>query len=132
MRKLSYEKSTTTTKRSIENMLSSELMNHESIDKENFISKAVINISSSVLGLICYFLIETINLAFMGKKGESSHLLLGAVGLGNIYLNFCGDILSFGILGALDTMGSNSYGSKNYKIIGIFAIQSKIILLTFL
>ena len=131
MRKYSYDRSFIS-KKSNDKKLEVDLLINEEITKDNFFRNAFTNITSSISGLICYILIETINLTFMGKKSNKSQLLLDSVGLGNIYINFCGDILGFGILGGLDTMGANSYGSEKFKMLGIFTIRTRIMLMSFL
>ena len=52
----------------------------------------------------------------MGNTKNAS-LNLDSVGLGNIFLNFVGVLIGFGILGGMDTMGSHCYGYKNYELL---------------
>lgn len=99
----------------------------DNITKENIFSHIIVSIFSSCFSLLCIFLIETANLIFMGKTANSN-LNIDSVGLGNIYLNFIGVLLGFGILGGLDTMGSYSYGLQQYERLGIYAIRTRIIL----
>jgi MATE family multidrug resistance protein len=92
------------------------------------LSRILVMIVSSSFVLLCIFLMETTNLVFMGRTGNAS-LNVSAIGLGNIYLNFIGVLIGFGILGGLDTMGSNAYGCYMYDQLGIYTIRSRIILL---
>jgi MATE family multidrug resistance protein len=101
--------------------------NDEKITRDNILSRILVMIISSSFVLLCIFLMETTNLIFMGKTVRSS-LNVSAIGLGNIYLNFIGVLIGFGILGGLDTMGSNAYGSYMYEKLGIYTIRSRIIL----
>ena len=104
--------------------------NYESIrnTKDNILKNVLINIFSSCFNLICICLIETINLIIMGWTNNANKNV-DSVGLGNLYLNFIGVLLGFGILGGLDTMGSNSYGSGKYRLLGIYTIRSRIIII---
>ena len=96
--------------------------------KRNLLSHILVNIFSSSFNLICIFLIETINLIFMGTTDEPN-LNIASVGLGNIYLNFAGVLIGFGILGGLDTMGSHAYGSYHHVELGVYTVRTRIILL---
>jgi multidrug resistance protein, MATE family len=101
----------------------------ENITKENIFSHIIVSIFSSCFSLLCIFLIETANLIFMGKTANSN-LNVDSVGLGNIYLNFIGVLLGFGILGGLDTMGSYCFGLHQFERLGIYTIRTRIILAT--
>jgi len=94
---------------------------------ENILKEIMISVLSSSFALLCIFLIETINIIMMGNTKNAS-LNLDSVGLGNIFLNFAGVLIAFGILGGMDTMGSHCYGYQNYELLGIFTIRTRIIL----
>lgn len=99
----------------------------EKITKDNILKIILINIFSSSFNLLCICFIETINLIMMGST-LNSNLNVDSVGLGNLYLNFIGILLGFGMLGGLDTMGSNAYGSGKFRLLGVYTARSRIIL----
>ena len=57
--------------------------------------------------------------------------MLNAVGISNLYVNITTGIILSGILGALDTLASNAYGAKNYKLLGIYFDRCRYIAGTF-
>lgn len=98
------------------------------ISKENIWSFTLINVASSIVALVSIFMIETINLSFVGYTEENS-LNLEAVGIGNILLNFTSLFLVFGALGALDTVGSFCYGKRDFINLGVYTIRMRIIIM---
>lgn len=101
----------------------------DEISKENIWSFTLINVASSTVALVSIFLIETINLSFVGHTANSQ-LNLEAVGIGNILLNFTSLFLVFGALGGLDTVGSFCFGKKDYVNLGVYTIRMRIIIMT--
>lgn len=85
------------------------------------------DVSSSIVALVSIFLIETINLSFVGHLKES-RLNLEAVGVGNILLNFTSLFLVFGALGALDTVGSVCFGTKDFNNLAKNTVRMRIII----
>ena len=100
----------------------------EELTKDNIWPFTIVNVFSSTVCLVSIFMIETINLSFVGHTSESK-LNLEAVGIGNILLNFTSLFLVFGALGGLDTMGSYCFGKKDYINFGIYTIRMRIIIL---
>eukprot|EP01132_Coremiostelium_polycephalum_P007486 gene7486-9200_t len=67
---------------------------------------------SNVLNMVIYLLV---NMMFAGRLGKDE---LAAVALGNTW-SFCTSAFLTGSLNAMDTFISQSYGAKNYKLIGL-------------
>ena len=96
----------------------------DEIKKENIWSFTIINVISSTACLVSIFMIETINLSFVGHTNDSQ-VNLEAVGVGNILLNFTSLFLVFGALGGLDTVGSFCFGKKDFENLGIYGLMAK-------
>lgn len=101
---------------------------NEEIHKDNIWSFTIINVVSSTVCLVCIFLLETINLSFVGHTKESK-INLEAIGIGNIFLNFTSLFLVFGALGGLDTVGSFCFGRKDIVNLGLYTVRMRIIVL---
>lgn len=75
-------------------------------------------------GLLFVFLLETINIIFIGSL--NSALLISSIGLGTLYVNATGYIPGVGLLGGIDTLCSQAFGKKNYKNLGNVASVGRI------
>ena len=53
---------------------------------------------------------------------------LGAVALGTMWVNISGLSIVFGGMSALDTLCSQAYGAKNYKLVGLWAQRGLVII----
>ena len=122
---LSHEGDTT---QIIENRLKISTIEEETINKENIWSFTIINVISCTICLVSVFLIETINLSFVGYT-EESEINLASVGVGNILLNFTSLFVAFGGLGALDTVGSFCYGKNDMKGLSLAVIRMRLIII---
>ena len=100
----------------------------ETINKKNILSFTLINVLSSTICLVGIFLIETINLSFVGHT-DDGEVNLASVGVGNIILNFFSLFLVFGSLGALDTVGSFCYGRQDYNGLNTYTQRMRIIII---
>ena len=83
----------------------------------------VIEFGSIVLPLIlfnyCIYSYGSINLYFISRTYKDPDMI-NAIGMANLYINVTTVIIIIGITGALDTLASNAYGAKNYKLMGIY------------
>ena len=95
----------------IESRLKMSTIEEEEINEDNIWNYSIINVISSTVCLVSVFLIETINLSFVGYT-KDSETNLSSVGVGNILLNFTSLFVAFGGLGALDTVGSFCLGKN--------------------
>lgn len=66
-------------------------------------------------------------LIFLGRLERAE--FIGGATLGNMMCNITGFSLAFGLLSALDTLISQAYGAKLYRLMGLHA-QRAIIILT--
>ena len=67
----------------------------------------------------CIYSYGSINLFFISRTYKDPDMI-NAIGISNLYINVTTVIIIIGITGALDTLASNSYGAKNYKLMGIY------------
>ena len=83
-----------------------------------------------ILFFCCLFLQGSVNIFFVSIKYKDADML-NAVGISNLYVNITTGIILSGIMGALDTLASNAYGAKNYKLLGIYFDRCRYIAGTF-
>lgn len=83
-----------------------------------------------ILFLCCLYLQGSINIFFVSIKYKDADML-NAVGISNLYVTITTAVIMSGIMGALDTLGSNAYGAKNYKLLGIYFDRCRYVALTF-
>ena len=86
---------------------------------------AIPNSLSFLMGMIQ----ENINTIILGQLNKAS--LLAGVGIGNVLMNMSGLSIAVGLNGALETLVSQAYGVRDYKLIGVYLNRSRIILLAF-
>jgi MATE family multidrug resistance protein len=87
----------------------------------------------TMLFFLCLFLQQTINLIFIG---QSSHLankenIIEGIGITHLYINTTLLSISVGLASGFETLGSHAFGSKNYRLFGLYYHRSIIISLTF-
>ena len=92
-------------------------------------SEVVFQTLSSMLGLVIGFAQITINLIFIGML--NNEIYQDAIGLGNIFINFIGVGIFFGINGGFDTLASQALGLKDYIQCGFYLQQGRIIICCF-
>ena len=74
----------------------------------------------------CLFAVNPIILFFISHKYKDAEML-NAIGISILYINISTLIIIYGIIGALDTLGSNAYGARNYKLMGIYFDRCRVI-----
>lgn len=82
------------------------------------------------LNLLFLFLIETINISFIGSI--SNPVLLNSVGLGNSFFNLFGSMPVIYLQGGIDTLCSISYGNRKYNHIGVYVSIGRIVTLVYI
>ena len=83
-----------------------------------------------ILFYYCLFSYGSINLFFISRTYKDSDMI-NAIGIANLYVNITTGVIINGITGALETLASNSYGAKNYKLMGIYFDRCRYIAMTF-
>ena len=78
----------------------------------------------------CLFSYGSINLFFISRTYKDPDMI-NAIGIANLYVNITTSVILSGITGALETLASNAYGAKNYKLVGIYFDRCRYISLTF-
>ena len=74
----------------------------------------------------CLFAVNSITLFFISHKYKDAEML-NAIGISILYINISTLIIIYGIIGALDTLASNAYGARNYKLMGIYFDRCRVI-----
>jgi MATE family multidrug resistance protein len=83
----------------------------------------------ATFGLLFIFICETINIIFIGRYDDPD--MIAGIGIGTLYINATGYILGAGLIGGLDTLCSQAYGAKEYRLLGIFANIGRFIIFLF-
>ena len=85
--------------------------------------KIIIEFGSIVYPLIlfnyCIFSYGSINIYFISRTYKDPEMI-NSIGISTLYVTITTEIIMTGITGALDTLASNAYGAKNYKLMGIY------------
>jgi MATE family multidrug resistance protein len=68
---------------------------------------------------------QQVTVMLVGHIGAAE---LGAVALGTMWVNISGLSIVFGGMGALDTLCSQAYGARNYKLVGLWAQRGLLII----
>lgn len=82
------------------------------------------------LVFFCFILQGFINTLFISYEYKSQDML-NAIGISFIYLDLTTGIIITGITGALETLASNAYGAKNFKLLGIYNDRCRAISIVF-
>ncbi len=102
-------------------------------NKELPLTQAIIGIIKSAVpatfGILFVFLLETINIIFIGKYNDE--ILISGIGIGTLYVNATGYMLGFGLIGGLDTLCSQSHGATEYKTLGIYANITRLVVFVY-
>ena len=72
-----------------------------------------------ILFYYCLFSYDSINIFFISRTYKDPDMI-NAIGIANLYVNITTEVIISGITGALETLASNAYGTKNYKLMGIY------------
>ena len=83
-----------------------------------------------ILFYYCLFSYGSINLFFISRTYRDPDMI-NAIGIANLYVNITTGVIINGITGALETLASNAYGAKNYKLMGIYFDRCRYIAITF-
>jgi MATE family multidrug resistance protein len=83
----------------------------------------------ATFGLLFVFIAETINIIFIGRYDDAN--LISGIGIGTLYVNGTGYILGAGLIGGLDTLCSQTFGAKQYRLMGIYANIARLVVLAF-
>jgi MATE family multidrug resistance protein len=73
----------------------------------------------SILSMVFVFLYDNINIIFAGNL--LSDEVVSAIGIGSLYINATGFLIALGLLGGMDTLCSQAFGAKQYKLLGTYA-----------
>ena len=96
--------------------------------------RIIIEFGSLVYPLIlfnyCLFSYGSINIYFISKTYKDPEMI-NAIGISNLYVTITTEVIMTGITGALDTLASNAYGAKNYKLMGIYFDRCRYIGISF-
>ena len=68
---------------------------------------------------LCTYLQQTLIISFLGRKYNNPYMIEG-VGTANVYINCFLLSIVTGITSAYDTFGSNAFGVKNYRSLGLY------------
>jgi MATE family multidrug resistance protein len=79
-----------------------------------------------ILFFYCIYSQGTVNLFFISHKYNDADMI-NAIGIANLYLNITTRIIISGIIDALETLASNAFGNKNYKLLGIYFDRCRVI-----
>ena len=114
-----------------------EFINYNHNNIYNFLrdfKQIVIEFGTIVYPLIlfnyCLFSYGVINIYFISKTYKDSDMI-NSIGISNLYINITTGVIINGITGALETLASNAYGAKNYKLMGIYFDRCRYISITF-
>jgi MATE family multidrug resistance protein len=116
------------------------LINSTSKEEDLKIWKAIKEITwialPTMLFFMALFLMQTINLIFIGHIFDASKKndALNGIGISHLYINCLFLSIVIGIISGYETLGSNAFGAKNYKLMGLYFHRAQIIsyILTFL
>ena len=78
----------------------------------------------------CIYSYGSINLFFISSTYKDPDMI-NAIGIANLYINMTTVIIIIGITGALDTLASNAYGARNFKLMGIYFDRCRYIGISF-
>ena len=96
--------------------------NFNSVKLNDLVFELVTNGFKAVLSLFTAFLLETINLIYVGRIGN--HEQTAGVGLGSSVISMVCITFGIGVLGATDTLVSNSFGDFEYYLCGVILNRS--------
>ena len=83
-----------------------------------------------ILFYYCFISYGSINLFFISRTYKDPDMI-NAIGISNLYVNITTGVIINGITGALETLASNAYGAKNYKLMGIYFDRCRYIAISF-
>jgi MATE family multidrug resistance protein len=93
---------------------------------KNFAKQSAAIALPSILFFLCYNFMGMLNLIFIGQKHNNDDMIKG-MGISNLYINCTLMAIVQGLLSGLDTLCSNAYSLKKYKLMGIYLNRARII-----
>lgn len=82
------------------------------------VKEIVVNVLPIIFGLLIGWCQININLVFMGFLNDT--IAQDAIGLSQLFVNFLGVGVFFGMNGALETLASQALGKHDYKMCGFY------------
>jgi MATE family multidrug resistance protein len=112
--------------------------NETTEDNKNLIistKKSIIEITTlafpSTIFMACLFMYQTVGIAFVGRKYEGKDKdIIAGIGITNLYINCFLLSIALGLVGGMETLCSNSYGAKNYYLLGVYTNRTRLIVFT--
>jgi Na+-driven multidrug efflux pump len=90
----------------------------EILKKDLSIKQIVMEVIPIIFGLLVGWCQININLIFMGFLNDT--IAQDAIGLSQLFINFLGIGVFFGMNGALETLASQALGKHDYKMCGFY------------
>jgi MATE family multidrug resistance protein len=119
-----------------ETLLISDQQKEQELNKEHeliTIKESIVKITEialpTILYLFCLIFKFTINLMFISRfyTGKENEEATGAVGISGLYINCLMLSVIHGLLSGFDTLGSNAYGSKKFRLLGIYYHRAQLV-----
>lgn len=104
-------------------------IHHEQISPFKAALDVVFGAIPATFGLLFVFIAETINIIYIGRYNDSN--LISGIGIGTLYVNATGYILGAGLIGGLDTLCSQTFGAKQFRLLGIYANIARFVVIMF-
>jgi len=79
----------------------------------------------AMISLFFQFFAEAVNTYYVGNLNDT--FMLAGIGLGNMTINIFCFAVFMGLNGAIETLVSQAYGSKNYYLCGVYLNRGRII-----
>ena len=112
-------------------VISKDSVNEEKMESIFYsIKKIAFSAVPVIASLVFTFLVETINIIFIGKFNDAN--LLTSIGLGTFIINIIAIIPLYGWCSGIDTLCSNAYGSKEFRLVGIYACIARMMVFAYL
>jgi MATE family multidrug resistance protein len=75
----------------------------------------------TILFFICVYLQLTVNLIFIGRTIEiDKEAIIEGIGITQLYINTTIFYVCIGLACGLETLGSNAYGIRNFRLLGLY------------
>lgn len=113
----------------IKSRLLNQKGNDDKVEGNGAFKSVVLNAIPATMGLMFIFIAETINIIFIGRLNDPG--IISAIGIGTLYVNATGYVIGLGLIGAIDTLCSQSYGAKEYKLMSIYVNVGRVVSLLF-
>jgi len=94
-------------------------------DRKTIAWNLIKNAAPTALSLILEITLQLICMAFIGHK--SGTIVFDGIGLGILLVNMVSTSITMGLNGALDTLVSQAYGSKQYYLCGTYFNKARLL-----